>query len=59
VAEVEAGIRDDIAVSPASLYGAVLPGGAGDVVQGSVRLTVGPTAPSSPAVYDVWIDTGA
>lgn len=28
-----------------------------DYVQGTVRITVGTTAPSSPAVGDIWIDT--
>jgi hypothetical protein len=56
-AEVEAGTRDDVAVSPRSLFGAALPVEVGDVVHGSVRLTVGPSAPPSPTINDVWIDT--
>ena len=56
-AEVEAGTRDDVAVSPRSLNGAALPVDVADVVHGSVRLTVSSTAPTSPAVNDVWIDT--
>jgi hypothetical protein len=56
-AEVEAGTRSDIAVSPASLNGAALPVSVADVVRGSVRLTVSTTAPLGPAVNDVWIDT--
>ena len=56
-AEVEEGTRDDVAVSPASLFGAALPVDIGDVVRGDVRLTVSATAPTSPAVNDVWINT--
>ena len=75
---MEAGTRDDVAVSPASLNGAALPITAaaawdditgkpatfpptvpidGSDITGFVRITVASTAPSSPAVNDVWIDT--
>jgi len=61
-AEAEAGLRNDVALSPASLFGATLPitGGtpAPDEVIGGI-ITIGPTAPSSPSVNDVWIDTSA
>jgi hypothetical protein len=56
-AEVETGTRDDVAVSPASLNGALVPVSLVDVVRGNVRMTVGPTAPFNPALNDVWIDT--
>jgi hypothetical protein len=72
--EAEAGTRDDVALSPASLNGAELPiivpdhthttaaitgldAALADRVEGTVRLTVASTAPSAPAVNDVWIDT--
>jgi hypothetical protein len=74
VAEASAGLRDDVALSPASLMGAAVPiTGTGhshttaaitgldaalaDRVEGTIRLTVGPVAPSSPEINDVWIDT--
>jgi len=62
-AETEAGIRNDVALSPASLFGATLPiagGGtpAPDEVVGGI-ITIGPTAPLAPSVNDVWIDTSA
>jgi len=54
-AQAEAGTLDNVALAPSSLNGATLP--IAGVVTGSVHLTVSSTAPSSPAVNDVWIDT--
>jgi hypothetical protein len=56
--EAEAGLRDDVALSPASLRGAILPiAPPTGFVTGTVRLTVSSTAPLNPTVNDVWIDT--
>jgi hypothetical protein len=56
-AQAEAGTLDTVALSPASINGATLPINIAGFVTGTVRLTVGASAPSSPAVNDVWIDT--
>jgi hypothetical protein len=55
--EAEAATRNDVALAPASLFGARLPIVVTDTVRGVVRLTVSSTAPLSPVVNDVWIDT--
>jgi hypothetical protein len=58
--EVEAGIRDDIAISPKSLYGAILPvalppEGEDEVIGGII--TISAEEPPAPNVGDTWIDT--
>jgi hypothetical protein len=55
---VEAGTRDDVAVSPRSLFGAALPVEVGDVVHGSVRLTVGPSAPGTNTISYTCANSG-
>jgi len=58
--EVEAGLRDDVAISPKSLYGAylpiALPPDSEDEVIGGI-ITISAEEPPAPAVGDTWIDT--
>jgi len=58
--EVEAGLRDDVAISPKSLYGAylpiALPPDSEDEVIGGI-ITISAEEPPAPSVGDTWIDT--
>jgi hypothetical protein len=61
VAEAEAGLRDDVALSPASLMGALLPIVLPDMPESGSTITISDSPPAIAADGDMWweSDTGA